>query len=244
MKPVTCIITEDEKPAQRVLASYIAQIPGLTLVNTFSNALEAMQFLQHEPVDLLFLDIRMPGMSGLEFLEAVEKKPAVIMTTAYGQYALDGFEHGVVDYLVKPFSFARFCKAVNRYAAIAGRKGLQDGVFAGNNDIRGESLMVKTDGGETEVFFSDILVVEAYGNYLRIRCTDQHLIIRETLTGFLNKLPPGRFLRVHRSWVVATGKITRFSGHLLQIGELTVPVGNLYKAGLRDALGMDDSRSC
>lgn len=235
MKPVTCIITEDEKPAQRVLASYIAQIPGLTLVNTFSNALEAMQFLQHEPVDLLFLDIRMPGMSGLEFLEAVEKKPAVIITTAYSQFALDGFEHGVVDYLMKPFSFARFCKAVNRFASMAGRKGLKAG-GDGKPDIPGESMAVKTDAGETEVFFSDILVVEAYGNYLRIRCIDQHLIIRETLTGFLTKLPPGQFLRVHRSWVVAIGKITRFTGHLLQIGDLTVPVGNLYKAGLRDAL--------
>lgn len=237
MKSVSCIIVEDEKPAQRILASYIDQVHGLTLMNTFSNAMEVMQFLQHEPIDLLFLDIQMPGMSGLEFLEAMEKKPAVIMTTAYGQFALDGFEHGVVDYLVKPFSFTRFCKAVNRFATITGRKGLEADRGNVGSDITGEALVVKTDSGEIVVSFSDIQVVEAYGNYLRIRCMDQNLIIRDTLTGFVKKLPPGQFLRVHRSWVVAVAKITRFTGHLLQIGDLTVPVGNLYKPLLREVAG-------
>ena len=187
MKQIHCIIAEDEQPAQRVLESYIARIPELMLLQTFGNALETMRFLQDHSVDLIFLDIHLPEMSGLEFLETLEVKPAVIITTAYGQYALDGFERGVVDYLLKPYSFQRFCKAINRYRAIAGRSRPQPATGSLLTAPDNEQMIIRTDSGETALLVSDIVCVEACGNYLKINCVNARYVVRDTLSGFHQK---------------------------------------------------------
>jgi DNA-binding LytR/AlgR family response regulator len=238
MKKINCIIAEDEKPAQRILESYIARIPYLVLLKSFGNAVDTLQFLSETKVDLIFLDINMPGMSGLEFLEALEPKPGVIITTAYSQFALDGFEHGVIDYLLKPFSFQRFCKAVNRYSGFAGKSQERPLTGFSKPDLQDGFVLIKTDSGEKRVAPADILFVESYGNYLKINCVDLRYIIRETLTGFLLKLPSDQFIRVHRSFAVAIARAGSFNGNTLHVDGITIPVGNLYKSLLRDALGM------
>ncbi len=238
MKTMTCIIAEDEKPAQRLLESYIKRMPGLELLATCSNAPEALQFLRQNPVDLIFLDLNMPGMSGLEFLESLDSKPAVIITTAYRQYALEGFEHGVADYLLKPFSFQRFCKAVNRSAGFARERQVPEHPVRSDVGQEAGFVEIKTDTGETRLPVSEILFVESFGNYLKIHCINHRYVIRETLAGFYRKLPPERFLRVHRSFIVALARVDHFTGNTLKVGEMTIPAGNLYKPLIREALGL------
>jgi len=234
VKKITCIIVEDEMPAQRILASYISRIPDLHLLGTFSNALDAMQFLHGNQADLLLLDINMPEMSGLEFLETLEPKPAVIITTAYSEYALEGFEQGVTDYLLKPYSFQRFCKAVNRCTFNLGKipGKLHDEM---PNSFSGDDFItVKVDSGEQNIPVCDIHFIESCGNYLKINCIDHRYVVRETLAGFIQKLPAEQFLRVHRSFVVAISKVGKVTGNSLTIGDQVIPVGNLYKSALRD----------
>lgn len=235
MKKITCIIVEDEMPAQRILASYVSRIPDLRLLETFSNALDAMQFLHGNQVDLLLLDINMPEMSGLEFLETLEPKPAVIITTAYSEHALEGFEQGVTDYLLKPYSFQRFCKAINRCAVNLGKisgKSHEEipKLFSGDDFIT-----VKIDSGEQNIPVCDILFIESCGNYLKINCVDHRYLVRETLACFLQKLPADQFLRIHRSFVVAISRVGKVTGNTLIIGGQVLPVGNLYKSTLRDS---------
>ncbi len=239
MKTMTCIIAEDEKPAQRLLASYIERIPGLELLATCSNALEAMQFLQQNPVDLIFLDLNMPGMTGLEFLESLDSKPAVIITTAYRQYALEGFEHGVTDYLLKPFSFQRFCKAIGRFSNIGHKNFSKSGPDGSLFTMQTDPVVLNTEAGGVKIDPGDIQYIESLGNYIKINTLHQRYILRETLSGFLFKLPPSHFLRVHRSYVVAVAHIESFSGNSLQIGSRSIPVGNVYKADLREVLGLE-----
>jgi DNA-binding LytR/AlgR family response regulator len=236
VKKITCIIVEDEKPAQRILESYITRIPELLLAGIFNNAPEAMPFLRSNLVDLLLLDINMPEMSGLEFLEILEPKPAVIITTAYGQYALEGFDHGVTDYLLKPFSFHRFCKAINRCAVYLGKfsdksQDAMHGTISG-----GDIITIKVDTGVEKVPATDMLFIESCGNYLKINCVNKRYLIRETLTGFLQKLPAEQFLRVHRSFIVSIPKAGKLTGNMLKVGDHEIPVGNLFKPALRDIL--------
>lgn len=235
MKTITCIIVEDEMPAQRILVSYISRIPDLRLVGTYSNALDAMQFLHGNQVDLLLLDINMPEMSGLEFLETLEPKPAVIITTAYGEYALEGFELGVTDYLLKPYSFHRFCKAVNRCANILGKISDKLHEETPNSFSVDDFISIKVDSGEQNIPICDILFIESCGNYLKINCIDNRYLVRETLAGFLQKLPADQFLRIHRSFVVAISRVGKVTGNTLIIGDQVIPVGNLYKSALRDS---------
>lgn len=235
MKKITCIIVEDEVPAQRILTSYISRIPDLHLAGIYGNALDAMQFLHGNQVDLLLLDINMPEMSGLEFLETLEPKPAVIITSAYGEYALEGFEQGVTDYLLKPYSFQRFCKAVNRCALNLGKIPGKSHEELPGSCPGDDRITIKVDSGEQNIPVCDILFIEACGNYLKINCRDHRYVVRETLAGFIQKLPAGLFLRVHRSFAVAISKVGKVSGNTLIIGDQVIPIGNLYKSGLRDS---------
>jgi DNA-binding LytR/AlgR family response regulator len=237
VKKITCIIVEDEMPAQRVLSSYISRIADLQLTGTFNNALDAMQFLHSNQVDLLLLDINMPEMSGLEFLETLEPKPAVIITTAYGEYALEGFEQGVTDYLLKPYSFQRFCKAINRCAINLGKIPDKSHEEMSGSIFCNDFISIKVDSGEQKVPVSDVLFIESCGNYLKINCVDHRYVVRETLAGFTQKLPPELFLRVHRSFVVAISKVGKVNANTVLIGDQVIPVGNLYKSALRDSWG-------
>jgi DNA-binding LytR/AlgR family response regulator len=181
----------------------------------------------------------MPGMSGLEFLESLDSKPAVIITTAYRQYALEGFEHGVVDYLLKPFSFQRFCKAISRFSSFEQKDTGMSGSVSSLFTTPVDPIIIKTETGEEKIQPGDIQYIESLGNYIKINTQHQRYVIRETLAGFLLKLPHSHFLRVHRSFVVGVSYIDSFTGNSLRIGSRNIPVGNIYKADLRDVPGME-----
>ncbi|MBI9033823.1 MAG: response regulator transcription factor [Bacteroidales bacterium] len=216
-----CIIVEDEKPAQRVLQNYIEKVPALALVHVCNNALEALTYLQSHEVDLILLDINMPELSGLDFLKTLRNPPAVILTTAYSQYTLEGYEHGVMDYLLKPFSFERFMKAINRYFEMSGR------IHKAGQSLM-QNLMVVVDGMDAKIPLEEIVYIQAYGNYLKIFSEQKLFVIRETMADILERLP-APFIRIHRSYIVAINKVEGCGSHYVLINNQKLPLGNLYK---------------
>ncbi|HEU5292400.1 MAG TPA: LytTR family DNA-binding domain-containing protein [Cyclobacteriaceae bacterium] len=225
MAKLNCIIIEDEKPAQEVLKSFIAKTEWINLSGVFGDAVEALDFLKKHDVDLIFLDIQIPGITGLDFLKIVKNPPQIIITTAYSQYAIEAFELDVRDYLMKPFSFDRFLKAVNRITPapdIAQVHQLQkvttEKSFAFFNVNK---VMVK-------VMFDDILYVESMREYVYIHLPENKVITKIGISEF-EKLLTRNFLRVHRSFVVNTHKITAYTAEEIFINKVSIPIGTNYK---------------
>jgi DNA-binding LytR/AlgR family response regulator len=218
----TCMIVEDEPLSQELLQSYIAQVRELDLVAVCSSATDAASALRKRPVDLLFLDINMPGMSGTDFYSSLLDPPAVIFTTAYPEFAVKGFELNAVDYLVKPFAIERFMKAVNKYLQ-------QD---SGKTSY----LLVQSDKQTHKVELADISFIEAMGDYVKIRVKDSTLIVHQTLHRMTEQLPAG-FLRVHKSFVISLQHLSHYEGNTAYVKGHKVPIGQTYRAGFIEALG-------
>lgn len=222
---LNCVIIDDEYLAQNVLVSYIEKLEDLHLVDRCNNALEAISTLNSHKVDLIFLDINMPEISGLEMLKMLEKPPKVILTTAYSEFALESYDFGVVDYLLKPIPFDRFVKAVNRVHAILS-KG--DELSTEKFDA---SIMLKQDGIFYKVLFDDILYLEADGNYIKVHTTSKKFLIREKLHIIEKQIPPSLAVRLHKSYLVFLNKISKISGNKVSIQNHNIPIGAFYKAG-------------
>jgi len=219
-----CIIVDDEPIARKLLQEYIEETDFMELTGVAENPLKATGIINSLKPDLIFLDINMPKMSGMEFLRSVPNLPMVIMTTAYGQYALDGFEMAVIDYLVKPFSLERFLKAT--------QKALELKLLKENKPLKkpaiADHFFVKCDGKIEKVLFNELLYVEAMANYIVLLTTNDKLIVYLTIKGILEKLPPEQFLQVHKSYVVNTGKINRIEGNMLHLGETKITMGQSF----------------
>jgi DNA-binding LytR/AlgR family response regulator len=219
-----CIIIDDEPIARKLLQEYIEETDFMELTGVAENPLKATGIINSLKPDLIFLDINMPKMSGMEFLRSVPNLPMVIMTTAYGQYALDGFEMAVIDYLVKPFSLERFLKAT--------QKALELKLLKENKPLKkpaiADHFFVKCDGKIEKVLFNELLYVEAMANYIVLLTTNDKLIVYLTIKGILEKLPPEQFLQVHKSYVVNTGKINRIEGNMLHLGETKITMGQSF----------------
>src|ERR1700754_872225 len=217
------VIVDDEPVARKVIREYLEDISYLELAGMAENPLKADSLLNGQQIDLLFLDINMPRLSGIEFLRASAgraNQPMVIITTAYAEYALDGFELDVVDYLVKPFSFERFLKACNRARDLYNgrlRSGTPDHFF------------VKVDNGLEKVLFDQLLYAEARMNYILLHTSDRKLIVYLTLKGLLESLPSTRFIQVHKSFVVNKDSIKSIRGNILYLGQGEVPVSQHYQ---------------
>ena len=205
------LIVEDEPPAQEVLSGYIRDCGQLELVKICPDALAALDLLRQEPIDLIFLDINLPRLSGLNFLKTLDRPPMVIFTTAYPEYAVEGFEANAVDYLVKPFSFERFLKAVN--------KAIEKARYSQN----------QADKKLYNVLLSEILYIEATGDYLKVFYADKHLVVHGTINGFLEKFPRGEFIRVHKSFIISVNQINYIEGNQIRIGSMFIPIGRSYK---------------
>lgn len=232
MKRLKCIIADDEPIARQILKKYVGDVPYLELVATCKNAMEVLDVLQEQSVDLLFLDINMPKLSGISLLKTLTQRPKVILTTAYPEYALEGFELSVTDYLLKPFSFERFLKAVGKVkeavAPIATPVSNADPV-----PVR--SLFVKSDKKMVKVKFDEIHYIEAYGNYIKIY-TDTTLLTQQTLSEFLTKLP-AEFIRIHKSYVINFHQLKLVEGnHLVLENETSLPIGKSYKKAVLDRI--------
>lgn len=218
-----CIIVEDQQPAQRILKKYISDIGSLTLVGTFGDAIQAMHFIQKEPVDLMFLDINLPKLSGISFLKSLTHRPQVIMTTAYSEYALDGYELDVVDYLLKPFSFERFVKAVGKVQ----RKNELTGVA--ENQTKREHF-IKIGYEHIRIAFKDIIYLSADGDYCEVCLAEKSHLSSEPLKKWLELLDEKDFYRIHKSYVVNIHKIIKLNGNQVFLSSGTVlPIGRTYR---------------
>ncbi len=223
---IKCLIVDDEVLAQNVIENYISTIPTLKLVGKCDNAIEAISFLHNTKVDLLFLDLNMPELSGLDMLKTLSNAPKVILTTAYTEYALESYEYSVVDYLLKPIKLERFIKAVNKVVELLNRP---DNIQFQNEEKELLTIFVKEDHTTYQIDANKILFIEAYGNYLKIHTTEKVYVSRDTMQEMDKKLSDVQFLRVHKSYIVSLTKLNSISGNRIKIGGQEIPIGDIYK---------------
>lgn len=226
------IIVDDEPLAQDVLETYIGQLPNLTLVQKCNNALEANEALNNHDIDLIFLDIQMPQITGIEFVKSLSNPPLVIFTTAYSNYAVDGFELNAIDYLLKPISLDRFMKAVNKASEQHDLRN-QESSFGGSDHGDDNFVFVKADKKLIKVNFSDILYIEGLKDYVIIRLEASRVITLQTMKSLEEKLPDNQFRRIHRSYIVALDKIQAIVGNMVELTEKGqtkhLPIGKNYR---------------
>lgn len=229
---MNCIIIDDEPIARDILRTYIAQIPYLVLVANCEDAFEAMRILNQKEIDLIFLDINMPRLSGLEMLRSLKICPSVIITSAYSEFALEGFELSVTDYLLKPFSFPRFVQATEKAVNKVRNAVLPDQII----DHEG-FVMVKSDKKLTKIWLKEIEYAEAYGNYIFIyRNSGDRIISKQTLTQFEEQLPPSKFIRIHKSFVLSLTAIKYLEGNEIMLNSRKLPIGKVYRENLMGRL--------
>ncbi len=225
---MNCIIIEDQPPAQRVLKKYIEDIGSLTLKATFPDALQAMQYLKSEAVDLMFLDIHLPKISGIDFLKTLPNSPHVILTTAFSDYALESYEFNVVDYLLKPFSFQRFVKAVSKVPIKMQPE--QNSEAIENNQQNRKELFIKSGYEHIKVMIEDIIYIKSDADYTEIHNAEKKYLSSEPLRYWLENLDQNQFVRIHKSFIINSSKIVKVSGNQVYLNnELTIPIGRSYK---------------
>lgn len=230
-----CLLIDDEPPALKVLARYISSINGLEIAGQCSNAIEALGVLRHKPVDVIFLDIKMPRILGTEFLKNLSHPPKVVFVTAYREYAVDGFELDAVDYLVKPVSFERFFKAITKLNRLMGSETSEFVSSAAPASVAFVYLKVEKD--MKKVFVNDISYLESWKDYVMVYLTDgKHFLVKQSITAMENLLSEYKFLRVHRSYIVSIDKITGYNGLSVLLGEQEIPIGRLFKQAVMERL--------
>jgi DNA-binding LytR/AlgR family response regulator len=216
---INAIAIDDEPRALEVIEIHAQKVPFLELKATFTDAFEAIPFLQQNKVDLIFLDIKMPDISGIEFVQILQKKPMIIFTTAYSEYAVKGFELDAVDYLLKPFSLARFTKACNKVLEMK----------LSRNDTTSNFLFLKTGYEEEKLLLDDILYVEAEGNYMAYVLSNKKLLCRQNIRECISQLPASQFIRIHRSYIVALSKIQKITRQSVWVAGNEIAVGASYE---------------
>ncbi len=222
MNKIKCLIVDDEAIAQRIIAKYISDLPDYEIVGTCLSALEAMKVLQEQEVDLMFLDIEMPKLKGLTFLKTIKNPPQVIITTAHREYALEGFELEVLDYLLKPISFERFFKAVNKF-----RRTTQVNTTTKQEQTE-EFLYVTSERKTIKLLIPDIQYIEGLNNYVIIHINEKKHIVYASLTEIIKKLNDD-FLRIHKSFVLNKKYISSFTKEIVEIGDKELPIGKSFK---------------
>lgn len=226
---MNAIIVDDEPLAQEIIETYISQVPEVTLVGKASNAIEANTLLREQQVNLMFLDVQMPMLNGIEFLKSLERPPLAILTTAYPEFAVDAFNLSVVDYLMKPIGLDRFMKAVNKAVALHGGKPRE----GSTEEIEREYMFVKADKKLVKVDFDDMVYIEGLKDYVIIRNEDSRVITLQTMKSLEERLPSSKFRRIHRSYIVNLEKVRAVEGNSVEVevkGQLKLlAIGKNYK---------------
>lgn len=235
-KSTRCIIVDDEPLAIEVIESYLYNIGGFDIIAKCPNALTAYQVMQEEMVDLIFLDIQMPKLSGINFIKSLNNPPKVIITTAYRDYALDGYELDVVDYLLKPIRLERFIKAIDKYNSYATTAGKP---IAGENktDRTKPFIYLKSDRKTIKTFLDDIIFIEGMKDYLLVHTEGGKIITKEQMQDMEKKVGKYNFIRVHKSYIVPVEKITAFNSRSIEIGKKEIPIGRSYRDEVLNRLG-------
>ncbi len=229
---IKCMVVDDEPLAIRVLEKHIMKVPDLELVATFDNAIDAGHFLQNANIDLLFLDIQMPVVTGIDFIKNTHIQPKVILTTAYREYALEGYELDIIDYLLKPISFIRFYKSINKFRA------LNPTIASSNSksseiDIIADHIFVNSNKMMIRIAFSNMLFIDSIKDYVRIHTVNDTIITKDKISSFVKKLP-SNFLRVHRSYIINTEKITALTAKdVVLLNGMEIPIGASYKENMK-----------
>lgn len=224
MKTINYIIVDDEPQARKMMETFVSQLSGWKILRVCSNAIEAFEALQSLPVDVIFLDIKMPTITGIDFLKSLKNPPLVIFTTAFNKYAMDGYELNVVDYLLKPISMHRLLQAAEKVG-----ERLQTRNDASDPSTQPNYIFVKHDNKLVKVTFADILYIEGMQNFIRIHTSSKQYLITHTMKAMEEALPGNSFFRVHKSYIVNLDAITSVFGNTIEIDKTEIPIGNNYR---------------
>jgi DNA-binding LytR/AlgR family response regulator len=225
---IKAIVIDDEPLAQNVIEQYSLKIPQLTIIGKCNDAICAHEFLSQQNVDLIFLDINMPKMSGISFLKNLQNPPHIIFTTAYSEYALEGFELNAIDYLKKPFSFERFSKAFFRAEEIIRLKRKQENTSSPINNS--QFLFVKSNKKTIKLDFTEICFIEGLGDYIKIHLSDQKIVTNLSMKKILSLLPSDKFFRIHKSYIVSVNNIELIEGNMVKVNGIKIPIGNNFRS--------------
>lgn len=230
---IKCLIVDDEPMARDVIRRYIEKLPILQLAGECGNAIDALVFLHNEPVDLIFLDIRMPHLNGTDFVKSLRNIPKIIFTTAYKEYALEGFELDVVDYLLKPIRMDRFLRAVSKAFPQKNEEltGSRTTSFSPDKKINSGFIYLKADRKMVKVMLEDIFYIESSGDYLKVFTQNNSITTRQTISSIEAMLSEEEFIRIHRSYIVSIQKINSFTHEMVEIGKNELPIGKFYLNG-------------
>ncbi|MGZ2371911.1 LytR/AlgR family response regulator transcription factor [Ancylomarina sp. YFZ004] len=231
-KYINCLIVEDEPLSQEILESYIANCQELKLCGTCKDAMRANAILHRENIDLIFLDINMPIINGIEWLKSLDQGPEVIFTTAYPEHAVEGFDLNALDYLLKPFSFNRFLKAVNKFLVLKKNEEVNP---IGNSDTS-KTIWVKSNKKSYPIKLSELAYIESDGDYLKLFLGEKPIIIHETLKNFISKLPNKVFMKIHRSFVININKVEYLEGNQVCLASKLIPVAASYREEFYEAI--------
>jgi two-component system LytT family response regulator len=226
---MNCIAIDDEPLALDIISEFCTKISYLNLIGTFTNPMDAVELLNSNEIDLIFLDIHMPHINGLEFLKLLYNPPLIIYVTAYKEHAFQGFEYDAVDYLIKPFSFDRFTKSINKAYQFLKLKNLGESTCEDKLGISCGFIMVKVEYSTIRVNLDDILYIEGLKDYVKIYSGVKPILTKTTMKNIVEKLPPDRFLRVHKSYIVSVDKIDMIENNRIIIGKERIPVGESFR---------------
>ena len=225
MSTIHCLIVDDEPPAVDLLLNYTGMIDQLEVVGTSHSAIKAFDMLKDTHVDLMFLDIQMPVLNGIDFIKSLKNPPAIILTTAYREYALDSYNFDIIDYLLKPIAFDRFLKAVDRFRD----RKLTTLTEAVNTENKSDHIYLNVNKTHHKVFFSDILYVESLKDYVRVHTVNDRLVVKGNLGSMMKKLPSHLFVRIHRSYAIALGHINSYNQSEVDINGIKLPIGISFR---------------
>jgi DNA-binding LytR/AlgR family response regulator len=234
-----CLVIDDEPLARGLIRNHIEKLESLELAGECSDAMKAIEFLRNHKVDLMFLDIQMPQITGIEFLKTLKNPPEVIITTAYRDYAIEGYELDVVDYLLKPITFERFLKSVNKYFQVSGKEDALPDDPSTANPQGDAHIYVKENKRMVKIHLHDILYIEGLSEYVRIYTNVKKIVTKTSMTNMEEKLPGNEFLRIHKSYIVSLPKIDAFTSVSIEIEGKELPVGRSYKERVATVLQKD-----
>jgi DNA-binding LytR/AlgR family response regulator len=224
---IKCLAVDDEPLALDIIEDYINKVDFLELEAKSTSAVEAIQLLKSKKIDLIFLDIQMPDLSGFEMLESLSKTPLIIFTTAYDDYAVESYNYHAIDYLIKPFSFPRFLKAVDKAHEYLDSHNTK--IVISKEEKGNDYIFINADGGIVKIFLNDILYLKGLSDYIEVKTKERKYIIRDNLKDVEKILSENNFARVHKSYIVSLGKIDSIGGNTIKIGEEKIPIGRSYR---------------
>ena len=239
---LNCVIIDDEFLARKYLKDYVTKHPLMELAGDFNSPLKAMELIKSGEIDLVFLDIQMPDITGIDFLKTMEKMPHVVLTTAYEEYALEGYEHNVVDYLLKPFSFERFLKAVNKVQELEEKNRkvaeTEPGDVMQKPQLKEDHLIIRADRKLYKINYEDLLYIEGQKAYVTFHTKKKNITALASLRDLEEQLPSSHFMRIHKSYIVSIHEIESLEGMQVEIGGIRLSVGKSYKAAVEKVFGI------